>query len=174
MRHTPVLLLLVLAACGGGLGDNAPIACPTPGLLGEGANLTRYRPGPVRDLTSLDFDARLTGLSGDCRPGRRNEFVAMRLQVGFAIDRGAAAAGRSADLPWFVAVIGPDGDVLSRQAFVERVAFNRNETRLAGTSESITLNLPVDDRRRAQDYRILVSFQLTEAELDLNRRRGPR
>jgi len=174
MRPSPALLVLLLAACGSAPADIAPIACPTPGLLADGANLVRYRPGPVQDLTTLDFEARLNGLSGGCRPGRRNESVDVRVNVGFAIDRGAAAAGRSVDLPWFIAVIDPNGQVLSRQSFVERVAFNRNETRLSGTSEEVRVNLPVDDQRRAQDYRILISFQLTEPELALNRRRGPR
>lgn len=174
MRPLPVLLLLSLAACGGANDVAAPIACPTPGLLRDGADLTRYRPGAVQDLTTLDFDARLTGLSGECRAGRRNESVEMLLNAGFSVERGVAASGRSVDLPWFVAVLDPDGGVLSRQAFTERVAFNRNETRLTGTSERVTVTLPVDDRRRAQDYRVLVSFQLTEAEVTLNRRRGPR
>lgn len=175
MRPFLFLLALLPAACAGGAKDiAAPIACPTPGLLADGANLTRYRSGPVQDLTTLDFDARLTGLSGGCRPARRNAAVEMRLSAGFAIERGAAAAGRNVDLPWFVAVIDPNGAVLSRLAFVERVAFTRNETRLTGRSEDVTVTLPVDDERRAQDYRVLVSFQLAEPELALNRRRGPR
>ena len=36
------------------------------------------------------------------------------------------------------------------------------------------LSLPVGETRRVQDYRILVSFELTPDDLALNRRRGPR
>lgn len=166
----------LLAGCGGGGQANlVPIACPQPGLLAAGADLTRYRPGPVQDLTTLEYDARLAGLSGDCRPGRGERSIEMSLSTRFTVDRGAAAERREVDLPWFVAVIDArDESILSRQGFVERVSFGRNETRIAGSSAPVALSLPVGEARRAQDYRILVSFELTPEELALNRRRGPR
>jgi hypothetical protein len=152
-----------------------PLACPTPGLLAEGADLTRYRPGEVRDLTTLEFDARLTGLSGGCNAGRGDRSIDMRLAASFTVDRGAGAEGRVFDLPWFVAVLDRrDDQVLSRHSFVDRIAFARNETRTSGESEPVTISLPVNEHRRGGDYRILVSFELSAEDLALNRRRGPR
>ena len=174
MRVGFVLAAMLLAGCGGPA-STVPVACPRPGLLAEGADLSRYRPGPVQDLTTLEFDARLAGLNGDCRPGQRNRSIEMSLAARFTVDRGAAAERREVDLPWFVAVIDArDEQILSRQSFVERVAFARNESRTAGSSAPVTLSLPVGEARRVQDYRILVSFELTPDDLALNRRRGPR
>jgi len=96
--------LLLLAGCGGP-DAVAPIACPQPSIPADAADLTRYRPGPVRDLPTLEFDARLSGLSGGCRAGRRNESITMQLAPSFTVDRGAAASGRSVVLPWAVAVL---------------------------------------------------------------------
>jgi len=168
------MLTASLAGCGSAPA-RLPLACPTPGILSEGADLTRYRPGPVRDLTTLEFDARLSGLSGGCNPGRGDRSIDMQLTASFTVDRGAAAEGRSVDLPWFVAVIDRrDDQVLSRQSFVERFDFGRNETRSTGQSQPVSISLPVSEARRAGDYRVLVSFELSEADLALNRRRGPR
>lgn len=177
--HSRIILAAMmaglLAGCGGDQANLVPIACPQPGLLAEGANLTHYRPGPVQDLTTLEYDARLAGLNGECRPGRGDRSIEMLLSTRFTVDRGAAAEGRVVDLPWFVAVIDVrDERILSRQSFVERVSFARNETRTTGSSAPVALSLPVGEARRAQDYRILVSFELTPDELALNRRRGPR
>jgi len=170
------LLPLLLAQCGDrGFATRLPIACPMPGLLGEGADLARYRPGPVKDLTTLEFNARLTGLERGCLAGRGDRTVDIQLTVGFAVDRGVAAEGRSVDLPWFVAVIDRQSErILSRQMFVDRVEFARNETRTSATGEPVTIQLPVSQTRSANDYRILVSFMLNEEELATNRRRGPR
>ena len=44
--------LLALAGCGSSTNQRLPLACPKPGILAEGADLTRYRAGKVRDLTS--------------------------------------------------------------------------------------------------------------------------
>lgn len=167
------LAIAPLAGCGNGA-TTLPVACPNPGILADGADLTRYRPGPVRDLTTLEYDARLTGLNGNCTPGRGNHSIEVSLTAAFSVERGAAANGRVVDLPWFVAVLGPEGQILNKQVFVERVSFGRNETRTTGTSDPVTLSLPVGEGVRAQDYRILVSFELAPEDLALNRRRGPR
>jgi hypothetical protein len=168
------MLTASLAGCGTAP-SVLPLACPTPGLLAEGADLTRYRPGPVRDLTTMEYDARLIGLNGGCNPGRGDRSIDMQLSVSFAVDRGAAAEGRTVDLPWFVAVVDRRTDeVLSRQGFVERLEFARNETRTSGTGNPVSITLPVGEQRRAADYRILVSFELSAEDLALNRRRGPR
>lgn len=170
------VVLPLLAGCGSGGGRSLlPTACPTPGLLGEGSDLSRYRDGAIQDLTTLEFDAKLTGLSGNCAAGKDDRTIEIQLLAGFSVERGTASDGRSVDLPWFVAVIDRRNDrILSRQTFVERVGFARNETRTAITSAPVTLSLPVGENRRALDYRILVSFLLSEEDLALNRRRGPR
>ncbi len=169
---------LLPAACGGGgsaRGPALPVACPRPGILADGADLTRWRPGPVRDLTTLVFDARLSGLNGSCRPGRGDRTLEVTLAPSFAVERGPAGSGeRLAELPWFVAVVGPGDEILQRRSFTERVPFNRGETRAAGAAEPVRLSLPVGEERRATDYRVLVSFELTPEELAANRRRGPR
>ena len=169
------LAALLPAACGGGDRSPLPVACPRPGILADGADLTRWQPGPVRDLTTLVFDARLTGLNGTCRPGRGDRSLEVTLTPSFSVERGPAAGGvRVAELPWFVAVVGPGDEVLQRQTFVERLAFNRGETRAAGEGEAVRLSLPVGEERRATDYRIFVSFELTPEDVAVNRRRGPR
>ena len=171
------LAALLPAACGGGTGARTPlpVACPRPGILADGADLTRWQPGPVRDLTTLVFDARLTGLNGTCRPGRGDRSLEVALTPSFAVERGPAGGGeRVAELPWFVAVVGPGDGVLQRRTFVERLAFGRGETRAAGEGEPVRLSLPVGEERRATDYRIFVSFELTPEDVAVNRRRGPR
>ena len=171
------LAALLPAACGGGTsgGTPLPVACPRPGILADGADLTRWQPGPVQDLTTLVFDARLTGLNGTCRPGRGDRSLEVALTPSFSVERGPAGGGaRAAELPWFVAVVGPGDEVLQRRTFVERLAFNRGETRAAGEGEPVRLSLPVGEERRATDYRVFVSIELTPEDVAVNRRRGPR
>lgn len=172
----PLMVTLLLGGCGAaGTGTRLPTACPTPGLLAQGADLTRYRPGPVQDLTTLEYDARLTGLGGNCSAGRDDRSIEMELTVRFSVERGAGLEGRTVDLPWFVGVVDRrTGAIISRPAFVERAGFARNETRTSITSAPISISLPVSESRRAQDYDIKISFVLSEEDLALNRRRGPR
>lgn len=167
--------LLALGACSNTTNTRLPVACARPGILAEGADLTRYRPGPVRDLTTLEWDARITGITGGCNPGRKNASIEVTLTANFTVERGVGAEGRVIDLPWFVAVVDANDErILSRRSFTERVTFARNETRTTVESGAINLSLPVGESRRASDYRIYVSFELTPEDFAYNARRGPR
>ena len=65
-------------------------------------------------------------------------------------------------------------EILQQQRFIDTVVFSRNETRLSALSTPVSVTLPVGETRRASDYRVYVSFDLTPEDLALNRRRGPR
>ena len=165
-------LLILLAGCGGDA-TRYPIACPRPAILGEGADMTRYRAGAPEDLTSLETDARLVQVQGGC--GRGRNAIEMRLAVGVTVDRGPAYRGREVPLPWFVAVVDNRTQrVLTEQGFQDFIVFNPNETRASGMSQSVDITLPVGDDRRAQDYTVYVSFRLNQEQLAMNRRRGVR
>jgi hypothetical protein len=167
--------LFALSACENSNKSRFPLACPTPSLIGVGADLTRYVPGGPRDLINVDYEARISGLVGGCNRGGDGASVDMLLTVGFQVEQGPGGVSQTVILPWFVAVIDDTtGAVLSRQTFVESVAFGRNSSRIDGQSEQVTIKLPVTETRKAKDYRILVSFELKPEDLELNRRRGPR
>jgi hypothetical protein len=170
-----VLALLAAAGCGSDA-PLAPIACPRPSIPSDAADLTRYRDGAVRDLTTLEFDARLNGLSGGCRPARRGDAVDLQIVPSLVVDRGPAAQGRAVAVPWTVAVLDNETaqPLAPPQRFVTTVVFGANETRATVEGQSITIALPVSETRRATDYRVIVFLQLSEEELAQNRRRGPR
>ncbi len=165
----------LLAGCGGSGTASLPIACPRPSLPAELADLTRYAEGGVNDLTSIEFDARLTAINGTCQAGRGNRSIEMEVVVGLTVDRGPAAQGRTVPLPWMLAVVDNRSEaILSQQRFRDNLTFNPNETRVATNSEPVRVTLPVSETRRAQDYRVVAGFVLSPEELELNRRRGPR
>ncbi|MBC7801830.1 MAG: hypothetical protein H7Z10_14515 [Gemmatimonadaceae bacterium] len=152
------------------------VSCPTPGLLSEAVDLTRYREAAQPDLTNLMLDARLVGIeNGRCSRARDDRSVVVQFGVTVTAERGpAAGAGRSQNIPLVVGVTDPQGRLLNRQTFTQAVSFPANSTRTRVTSDPIELVLPVSAGRRGSDYGIVVGFLLTEPELAANRRRGPR
>lgn len=166
---------LALAGCNTPQMDDLLIPCPDLVLPADVADLTRYRPGAPPDLSSLVLDARITAIDGSCRRGRSNRSVDSTLAVRIQMDRGPAAESRAVQLPWFIALLDArTNQVVSRQSFVMNGQFAVNTTRANVTSQPVAISFPVDADRRVQDFRVLVGFQLTEDEVALNRRRGPR
>lgn len=169
---------LALAGCGGS--DNAPRAgaapCPRIAILADGADLTRYRAGSPRDLSAMTVDARIAGFDARCDfAGRDRNLLEVRITPRFDAERGPAAEGRTADLPWFVAVSDTaDTEVFGRVSASTRVAFAPNVARAQVSGPSVQLTVPIGAERRAADYAVRISFQLTPEDLAQNRARGVR
>jgi len=172
----PLLLTaLGLAGCGQGRMEDRLVSCPTLALPADLADLTRYQADSPPDLSTLVLDARVTGVDAACRRGSRDRSVDATIALRFRIDRGPAATGRGVQLPWFIALLDASTDeVVNRQTFVVPAQFAPNTTRATFTSAPVEISFPIGQGRRAQDYRVLVGFQLTADELAMNRRRGPR
>ena len=165
------LLLPAIAACRGDSTETFAPACPGAAMLRDAADLQRYH-GAGRDLTDLVLSARLTDIGGSCKRDGAGT-VATTVSVGIELQRGPAAAGRQAELAYFVAVL--DGDrILDKKVFSLRAAFPANSDRLRLSGGDVELRLPVRPDKTAASYRIQVGFQLTPLELDLNRRHPAR
>jgi len=174
-----VLAVLLLAApllsgCDTSESKFAP-SCPRLALLAEGADLTRFAGGgggTGRDVTDRVLEARIAGVEASCRSGRNGDVVA-KLKVQADVARGPAARGRSAQVPYFVAVM--DGDaVLDRREFVMEANFGPNVDSVRVSASELELRFPQAGDRGASQYRIIVSLQLTEEELAYNRRAATR
>jgi hypothetical protein len=166
---------LTLAGCGGTRIEDLLIACPELSLPADTADLTRYRPDGPPDLSAMIMDARVVAIEGSCVRGRRDRSVVARVAPRFSVERGPAAETRVVELPWYLAVIESGTDrIVSRATFRLPAAFPANTPRMDVRSSQIEIEFPVSEGRRVQDYRIMVGFMLTQEELALNRRRGPR
>ncbi len=173
LRLAGVFAALTLLAGCGGTSTRYPIACPRPAILGEGADLTRYRDGTTPELATMLTDARLTGVGGGCARGQNA--IEVKLAVGFSVDRGPAASARGVELPWFVALVdNRSGKILAERDFIIVTGFGANETRISGLSPEVDITLPVGPAISARDYTVYVSFRLTPDQLAANRRRGVR
>lgn len=172
--------LSLLAACGGS-GGAAPsqtgqAPCPRIVILADGADLTRFRGGAMGDLTAMTLDARIAGFDAQCDfASRDRSALTVRVTPRFQAERGPAAEGRVADIPWFVALTDAGAtSVLDRQAFTSRATFAPNVVRTPVQGQAARLTVPLAEGRRASDYAVRISLQLTPEELALNRARGPR
>lgn len=180
-----LLAVPLLAACSsgndsfvraGGRGE-APVRlaqradCPRVGVLADAADLTRFR-GSGNDLTDMVIDAKVVGVAGSCDLVRRATQVDIAITI--QATRGPAAPARVLDVPYFVAVMDRDGAILDKQVFQARFEFPPNRSTARLTGEQVRLVLPTPEGVRGRDFAVSVGLQVSETELALNRRRGPR
>ena len=108
-------------------------------------------------------------MNGTCtRDGERTTVATVI--AGIQLTRGPAANSPVADIAYYVAV--SEGDrILDKRTFTSRAEFPPNTDVLRLGGEEVELRLPVTPTKSAVAYRISVGFQLTPAELALNRGR---
>ena len=160
---------LAVAGCGGPRLDDLLVPCPSLTLPADVADLTRYVPDAPPDHSTMVLDARVTGIEGSCRRGRRDQTLDSSISVRFQVERGPAAPSRAFQLPWFIALLDArTNEVINRQSFIMNGQFAVNTTRANVTSQAVDIAFPVGGGRRVQDYRILVGFQLDENEVGYN------
>jgi hypothetical protein len=159
-------LALSLWACGSSPRDPP---CPKIFLAQETSTLTKFRPGG-RDITDVQFEAELLGYSGGCKYDRNK--LTIELNVDMAVTRGPAG-GREAQFHYFVAVPKLYPDPRGKQDFDVAFQFPQNARR-GQFRDEIVLEFPLANPSEGPSNEIYIGLQLTEAELEYNRKRRER
>ena len=96
------------------------------------------------------------------------EYTGDAVRIAFDVivigERGPAGKDNSVDLPYFVAVTGPDQTVLARNPFAVRIAFEGNQKR-SGVTDHYEEVIPLGGRRGA-DLNVYLGFQQSPEVVD--------
>jgi hypothetical protein len=157
--------LLALGACGSADPELPPPPCPTALLLDGAERTSAYRTGAEPRPSELRYMAVLTDLTSTCRYYDEVNAQGVDVDLSFKLiaERGPALSG-SEEVTYFVATLGPNGQILSRDALSGDLPFAGDEERV-GLTEDLTLRLPSVTPAQAADYTLYVGFQLDDAEL---------
>jgi hypothetical protein len=154
-----------LAACTPGRDQFAPV-CPQASLLPQAADLARYRTtasGMGHDLTDLVLQARVVDVNGKCEPGPNDHTLDASVKVIIELTRGPAAAGRTTNVSYFVAVV--EGNrILDKKVMSNGVQFPPNVDRVYLTSDPVDMRLPISTNVTGAAYTVVAGLQYTPAE----------
>jgi len=158
------LVLLALAGCAA---EPPPAAiCPAVRVLQDPGTITKFKPGPGRDITDILFQAGFSGVTGDCEIAETD--VAIDFAVQITAQRGPADTEKRAAMSIFMAVQDPDRQILSREAFDIEIPFDGNQTRVVYADE-FEGRIPLPAGQAADGYTVFLGFVLTREELQFNR-----
>ncbi len=170
IRALGALLLLGLAACTSTQAP-PPGGCPKVAVLGELAELVRFRPGTGRDLTDVELQAKFSTLAFGCKYDKQSVEIEIDLEVEAA--RGPAMAQGKASFQYFAAVTNPAGEIVAKEPFDATIEFKGNATKLV-VADVLTQRIPLIDRNSGPNWTILLGLQLTDEQREWIRRRQTR
>lgn len=150
-----------------------PGPCPRALILADADSLTRFREGAGRDLIDVDFNARFANVVSECEydvDKTKAGKMTVRVTSAFAVERGPSNRTRKASLNYFVTLTDDRREPVAKSEFAVGVEFPPNVTRQVLADTPIELKVPIRAGQSGRNFTVYVGFQLTEAELDHNRR----
>ena len=161
------LMLTLVAGCGMLGGSTPTFDCPTAAGVADATVLSKFRPGPGRDLTDVRYQVRLADVTSECRYDSKG--VDVRMRAGFALELGPANPDRKAAYDFFIAITDPNDEIVAKRIFTTSLAFPANVGYVEHLEE-LQQRIPLPKGGSAADYKIIIGLQLTEDELEFNRK----
>jgi hypothetical protein len=166
-----VFLAATVAVVAGCSGEPPPVAlCPGGGILPEANTLVQFREGGGRDVTDMVVQGQIVDIRIGCTYStkRNKPSVTLDLQIAFAAERGPADRTRRAALPYFVAIVDAERNVVARENFIAGFEWTDNRPRV-GRVDQWEPFIPLNSNAEGPGYQIVIGFQLTAEQLAWNR-----
>ncbi len=169
------VVLVLLCGCSW-FGERKPPQpdCPRVAVLSDAATLTRFRPGPGRDITDMVLSAQVADFNGTCHYDYDTQVLTVKLTVGLDLIRGPAAQGRAADIGYFVAIPAYYPKPQAKRVWPLKLQFPNGADRMHYEDEGVDIVIPIKNVK--VDYpkiEIFIGLQLNQEELDYNRTHKP-
>ena len=145
--------------------------CPAVFILDDARELTRFKPGPGRDITDILFQAEIVNFVGDCDYDEGKAEIQLSVQI--RVERGPANKGREVAFDYFVAMPQFQSQTEGKSVFSVAGVFEGNLTRMQ-YQDDLEMTIPVKAPTDGAALEIVLGFQLTPEELKFNRGRKQR
>ena len=164
-RASAWMALIAIAAAVSACGKTQLPSCPPVAIVAETAKLVKFRPGPGRDLTDVEYEAEITNFQGKCDYDKKG--VNIDITVAFTVSRGPAITGQQAQFDYFVAIPKYRPAERGKRIFPVAVKFDTAAQRGVQTDE-VHLQLPIKPDN-SDDYEIYLGLQLSHDQVEFNR-----
>lgn len=154
---TALLLVPMLAACS----DKRIGGCPQVAYIRDLSVVNDYgRDDPQPD--NLVSKGTFKGLEGACSYDEHG--INVDFKVAMKAERGPRLGSGQASFPFFIAIIKPDANVLSKEVMTAAFSFE-DKAKTASFSQDVHVYIPLGEKEDGANYRVLGGFQLTETQL---------
>jgi hypothetical protein len=160
---------LVLSACTRKL---VP-PCPPVRVDNATSTVTKFKDGPGRDITDIEYQAEILGYKGQCDYNK--DSVDVIFDVDMALTNGPAAKDGSVPLYYFVALPQFFPDAAGKQILqVTRKVPAKPGQRETFTESGVRVRIPLKADQAGAAFDVYVGFQVDNTQLEYNRTRTQR
>jgi hypothetical protein len=145
--------------------------CPDANILANTSVIPVFDPTLGADPSNVVYTARITGVKTRCDYSKRDNAIDANLH--FMIKASRAPGGDEADykVPYYVAVTS-GGAIVDKKVYWLQLRFPKASSALEQETLVDSIAIPVARDKKSYEYHLLLGFQLTQAQVDYNKKMG--
>ncbi|MDE2182473.1 MAG: hypothetical protein KGJ78_05575 [Alphaproteobacteria bacterium] len=154
------------------IGSDKAELCPDAAILATTASLPAFdaKAGPA-DPSSILYTANLTFVSTRCDLDKKEHRADARLKVYYEATRSPGGGEATYKVPYFVA-ISNEGNISAKKLYWLTITFENGAISTKGEDTVDSTVVKAAKGKEPAEYRLVVGFQLTQAQLDYNKKIG--
>lgn len=163
------LATVLLCACGT---DRKRGLCPNASVLANTAQLTAFKDKMEGDPSGVAFEVTISGVKANCSFDPDEGTTDSSINLTFRATRTPTGMAAEYSVPYFVAVTRDSTTIVSKQIYSAPFAFRPGEASTTFSADVSSVLIRLDNGKKPFDYGILAGLQLTQVQLDYNKKMG--
>lgn len=153
------------------INSDKPNVCPDAAILASTASLPAFDPMKGEDPSSVLYTIKLTNVTTSCDYDKREHSADTTYKIFYEANRAPGGDAAHYRVPFYT-VLTTKGEIKDKQLHWLDFSFERNQTDVTGSEEPEDVEVKPGKGAEPNEYRLVVGFQLTKAQLDYNKKIG--
>lgn len=145
--------------------------CPDAQILANTAVIPVYDPAKGADPANVVYTAQMTGLASRCDYSKRDNTADVNMRIQYTATRPPGGEDAHYRLPYYLAVT-LEGKIVDKTNKWLEFDFPKGATTFKGEELMDSMVIKVDPKKRSFEYHVLTGFQLTQAQIEYNKKTG--
>jgi len=146
--------------------------CPQVEIVDDLSSISDFTSPKRQKKDSLISRVDIKSAESTCKLASKSAIVDLKVMFNGLLGQKGRAKSTGKPFfsyPFFIAVTSPSGQVMAKEIFAASLTYDTNEnTHLY--SENLRQIIPITSKKHANQYRILIGFQVTPDQLAYNRK----
>ena len=164
-----IMTALILSGCST---DQKKGLCPVANILAPTATATVFKDKMDGDPAGVLYSVQVIGVKTDCNFDKDEGTADSSLIVTFRASRSPTGETGDYAVRFYVAAIRDSTTIISKQVLSAPFTFQPGEATTTFTAEVPSYIVRFDNGKKPYDYGLLTGLQLTQAQLDYNKKMG--
>lgn len=145
--------------------------CPDTAILANTAVIPVFDPAKGADPSNVVYSLQMMKVTSRCDYSKRENKADVNLRIKFKATRPPGGEEAHYKVPYYLAIT-TDGNIVNKEVRWLEFDFPKAAAEVSGEEYVPSLVIDVAPQKRSFEYHVLTGFQLTQAQIDYNKKMG--